>query len=103
MTDAIAVNREVGGNLAELFEGVSETIRLRTKLGRQVKALSAEGRLSAKFLIALPFAVFAWFSVTNRSYVHELYTGIGPLLLIGGAVLMVIGYFWTRRIVQIDY
>jgi tight adherence protein B len=103
ITDAIAVNREVGGNLTELFAGVSETLRARNRLARQVSALSAEGRISARILIALPFVVMAWMSVTNRTYIGELFKGSSVILLILGGILMTIGYFWTRRITQVRY
>jgi tight adherence protein B len=103
ITDAIAVNREVGGNLTELFAGVSETLRARSRLARQVSALSAEGRISARILIALPFVVVAWMSVTNRSYIGELFKGSRIFLLLLGGILMTIGYFWTRRITQVRY
>ena len=103
ITDAIAVNREVGGNLTELFAGVSETLRARNRLARQVRALSAEGRVSARILIALPFVVMAWMSVTNRTYISELFNGSNIILLILGGILMTIGYFWTRRITQVRY
>ena len=103
VTDAIAVNREVGGNLTELFAGVAETLRSRNRLARQVVALSAEGRVSAKILIALPLVVILALSVLNRSYLREFASGVGPLLLAIGAVLMMVGYAWTRRIIKVDY
>ncbi len=103
VTDAIAVNRDVGGNLSELFAGVSDTIRSRNRLARQVVALSAEGRISAKILIALPLVVIAILSVTNRAYISELFRGPGPYLLTGAAMMMIVGYIWTRRIVRVDY
>ena len=56
-TQAIAINREVGGNLAEVLDGVGNTIRERNQIRRQVKALSAEGKLSAYVLMALPFGI----------------------------------------------
>lgn len=75
IVQAIAINREVGGNLADVLEGVGATIRERTQLKRQVDALSAEGRLSAIVLGALPFVMFVvvssptpatWRSSANR-------------------------------------
>ncbi len=103
ITDAIAVNREVGGNLTELFAGVSDTLRARNRLARQVRALSAEGRMSARILIALPFVVMAWMSVTNRTYIGELFKGSNFILLVAAGFLMTIGYFWTRRIIRVRY
>lgn len=103
LTDAISVNRDVGGNLTELFAGVAVTLRARSRLARQVMALSAEGRLSAKIMIALPFLVIAWTSIVNRRYLEELFRGVGPYLLLAAIGLMTTGYLWTRRIVRVDY
>ncbi len=103
VTDAIAVNRDVGGNLAELFESVSETIRTRQRLRRQVDALSTEGKFSAKILLGLPFVVMAWMLLTSRSYVGELLHGFGLVMIVLAVLSMVMGSIWLRRIVKIEY
>ncbi len=103
VTDAIAVNREVGGNLTELLAAVSETIRARHRLGRQVSALSAEGKISARILLSMPLLVFGWLFLTNRSYARELFSGPGPILLVAAGVSMTIGSLWLRRIIRVEY
>jgi tight adherence protein B len=103
VTDAISVNRDVGGNLSELFASLSETLRARHRLARQVRALSAEGRLSANILMTLPFVIGGWMTLTNRPYIGELTHGGNRLFLVAGAVLMTAGFFWTRKIIRIRY
>jgi tight adherence protein B len=72
---AIQIHREVGGDLAEVLDTVGDTIRERDQIRRQVKALSAEGRLSGYVLLALPFAIGGIIFVTNRPYIAELTSG----------------------------
>ena len=103
VSESMEVNREVGGNLAEVLTGVAATIRSRIRLARQVQAISAEGRLSAKLLLASPLAAFAAQSTFNRSNLGALFRGTGLVFLGFGVVLMAIGYVWTRRIVAIRY
>ena len=75
---AIRIQREVGGNLAELLLQVAGTLRERDYLRRQVKSLSAEGRFSAYILLALPPGIMLYEFVTNRDYLRPLYTtGVG--------------------------
>lgn len=104
IVQAIAINREVGGNLADVLEGVGNTIRERTHLRRQVDALSAEGRLSAVILGALPFVVFAAISVMNPGYISKFgQTPIGIVLLSVAGVLLLFGLLWLRSVVKIRY
>jgi tight adherence protein B len=99
---AIRVQREVGGNLAEVLETTVATMRERASLRRHVRALSAEGRLSAYVLVALPFVLAGFMLLFRRDYLRPLYTEpIGLLLLGGGAVLVLVGTFWMSRIVKI--
>ncbi|HYD09961.1 MAG TPA: type II secretion system F family protein [Acidimicrobiales bacterium] len=101
VVQAISINREVGGDLAEVLDAVADTIRARAHLARQVQALSAEGRMSAYVLVALPLGVAAWMTVSNRPYVATLVTtGAGLLLTAVAAVLMTAGCLWLRRLVR---
>lgn len=101
---AVAINREVGGNLADVLQGVSHTIRERAQLRRQVEALSAEGRLSAIVLIALPFAVIALLLVVNPTYLNKLFEHpVGWMMLIVAAGLLSVGAFWLHKTVQIKF
>ena len=70
---AIRIQREVGGNLAELLLKVAATLREREYLRRQVKSLSAEGRFSAYILLALPPGIMAYEFLTNRDYLAALH------------------------------
>ena len=100
---AIRIQREVGGNLAEVLRTTVGTMRERAFMRRQVRALSAEGRLSAYILIALPVLVGAWFFYSDPSYMRPLYTTlIGLLMLIGSGVLIVIGALWMRKLIKIE-
>ncbi len=104
ISQAVAINREVGGNLADVLYGVSHTIRERAQLRRQVEALSAEGRLSAIVLIALPFGLTALLLVANPGYIQLLFTRpLGWAMLVAAAILLIVGSLWLRKTVQIRF
>jgi tight adherence protein B len=104
VVEAMEINREVGGDLAEVLGQVGTTIRDRNQIRRKVDALSAEGRLSAIILIALPFLAGAVISVTNPDYLTELTgTTFGRALIGVGLVLMALGTVWMKRIVKLVY
>jgi Flp pilus assembly protein TadB/Mg-chelatase subunit ChlD len=100
---AVRIQRDTGGNLAEILETTVETLRERERLRRHVWALSAEGRLSAYILIALPILMAGWMFFVRRSYLTPLWTTpLGLLMLIGAVVLVVIGSFWISRWVKVE-
>ena len=100
---AIKIQREVGGNLAELLTTVSETMVSRERLRREVSTLTAEGRMSTVFLLALPFVVGAFMFVRNPGYLNVLCDStVGKALSVGALGLLVAGYFWMRKIVEIE-
>jgi tight adherence protein B len=100
---AVRIQREVGGNLAEVLNNSVGTMRERAFLRRQVRALSAEGRMSAYILLALPFGVGAWFFFVDPKYMSLLYTTApGLLMLAGSGVLMALGVFWMRKLIDIE-
>jgi tight adherence protein B len=100
---AIRIQREVGGNLAELLDTVSGTIRERDRLRRLVSTLSAEGRLSAWILGLLPVAFAGYLLLTQPSYLQPLVTNpLGILLLVTAAVVFVIGVLGLRWAVSVD-
>lgn len=104
VTQAIAINREVGGNLAEVLDGVGHTIRERNQIRRQVAALSAEGKLSAYVLMALPVGISLFLAVTNGSYVVKFTQSVIGYGLIGlSVVLMVVGGLWMRKVVSFKF
>jgi tight adherence protein B len=100
---AITIQREVGGNLAEVLQTAAETMLQRNRLRREVKALTAEGRISAIVLGMLPVALFAFLFVTNRDYISPLLeSGWGIGAMAGSVVLLGVGIVWLNRIVRVD-
>ena len=100
---AVNIQREVGGNLAEILDNVAETLRERATMRRQIRVLTAEGRLSAWVLALLPFAIALYMFAVNPGYVTLLFTSqIGLIMLGTGGVLLVLGILWMRKIVDID-
>jgi tight adherence protein B len=100
---AIRVQREVGGNLAEVLLQVAETIRERGWLRRHVKALSAEGRLSGVILAALPVVVAGYMFLVRRDYVGVLITEpLGLVMLAAGVVMLGIGMLWMNKIAKVE-
>lgn len=104
VTQAIQINREVGGNLAEVLDRVGETIRERNQIRRQVKALSAEGRLSALVLMLLPVCTGGFLALVRPEYIGKFTQSlVGWALLVLAAILMAVGYFWLRKSVRIKF
>jgi tight adherence protein B len=100
---AVRIQSEVGGNLAEIIDTTVETLRDRIHLAGQVRALSAEGRLSAYILVALPFAIGGWVAWRSPEYAQLLWTTpIGLVLLGGAALLMVVGGLWIRAVIRVE-
>jgi tight adherence protein B len=104
ITQAISIHRQVGGNLADVLDTVANTIRERGQVRRQIRSLSAEGRLSAYVLIALPFGVVLFLAVANPGYLSVFTTtGIGVAMLVAAIVLLVVGIFWMRATVKVEF
>lgn len=100
---AIRIQREVGGNLAELLNKVAETIREREYLERQVKTLSAEGRLSVWILGGLPPAFMAYLMIANPSYVMPLFTTpLGIVMLVVMGILLIAGILWMKQVIKVE-
>jgi tight adherence protein B len=102
-TEAVAVNRDLGGDLAEVLDNIGGVVRARNQIARQVQALSAEGRMSGWVLLALPVLLFGYMMLVNPDYAGELFRGIGLMLLVGGVVLMSVGALWIRKLVDLEY
>lgn len=102
MVLAVLIQRESGGNLAELLDNVSNMVRARLKLMAQVRVLSAEGRMSAWILGLLPVGVVALMALLNPGYIAVLWTdpaGVRLLWYAGGAMLA--GFLWMRKVIGI--
>ncbi len=101
IAQAIEVHREVGGDLAEVLDHVGETIRDRNQIRRQVRALSAEGRMSAIVLLALPIAMFFALMLINPTYAHTFTSTLPGYLMLGvAAVMLGLGWFWLSRLIK---
>lgn len=100
---AIRIQREVGGNLAELLDTVARTMTERERLKREILALTAEGRLSAWILGIFPPGMAVVLYVVQPNYIKVLFqNSIGILAVIAAAVMAVIGYVWLRRTLAIE-
>jgi len=100
---AIRIQREVGGNLAELLLTVSETMTARERLRRDVRTLTAEGRMSAIVLGLLPIGLGLIMYVINPEYTGQLFRTTLGLVMLGAAVVsMLIGFFWMKKIIDIE-
>lgn len=100
---AIRIQRQVGGNLAELLDTVGGTMREREYIRRQVSALAAEGKLSAYVLGGLPPGFLLYLVLTNRDYVGVLFTEpLGWAMLTGAAMLLSLGAFWMSRLIKVE-
>ena len=100
---AVNVQREVGGNLAEILDTVADTLRERAMLRRQIKVLTAEGVLSAWVLGLLPFGIALYMYAVNPNYIGLLFeTTYGIIMVIVAMTLLLAGILWMRKIVNID-
>ena len=103
LVTSVLVQRETGGNLAEILDRIASVVRGRFKLQRRVKTLSAEGRMSAWILALVPFVLFAVVWVTTPEYLPVLLEEeAGKKMIIYAAVSGVIGMFWIRKIIRIE-
>lgn len=100
---AISIQREVGGNLAELLDTVADTMRARDRLRRDINSLTAEGRVSAIVLGVLPVAIGFMIYTLNPEYIEGLFDEtIGWVMVIGAGGLMLGGFFWMYKIIDIE-
>jgi tight adherence protein B len=99
---AVLIQRETGGNLAELLDNIAAIVRGRHKLAGTIRVLSAEGRLSAWILCLLPFVLALAISLLNREFISVLWTDLSGIKLVSSAAaLMAIGIIWMRGIIRI--
>jgi len=102
LTEAVAVQRDSGGNLNQIIDRVAETIRERAELRGKIHAYSAEGRLTVYILMALPIAAAILYSIITPGYMSPLFgTGLGRILLAVSAVMFAVGWAWMRAIVNV--
>jgi tight adherence protein B len=104
VVDAIKIQASVGGNLSEIIEQVGETIRARTRIKRQVDALTAEGKISALVLFVLPFGLFGFIFSSNPDYIKPMFSsGLGQVMLGAAAVMLTCGGLWLKKLVNPEF
>ena len=100
---AIRIQREVGGNLAELLVTVAETMTERERLRRDVNALTAEGKISAIVLGLLPIGLGGFIYSANPGYMDPLFEETLGKILLGGSVLLAFfGFWWMKKTIEVD-
>jgi tight adherence protein B len=103
LVTAILIQREVGGNLAEVLDNLASVIRARFVIRRQLRTYTAQGRMSGYVLAVLPIAVGTIIYLLNPTYIGILFTDpMGKLMLATASVMQIIGFLWIRNIVNID-
>ena len=104
LVTAILVHRQVGGNLAEILDNIAHLVRERFKLRRQLRVITAQGRLSGYVLAFLPVVLGLAIYTLNRDYMMPIFEEpAGKFMLAGALVFQVIGYIWIRRILDIEF
>lgn len=98
----IELNNDIGGNLSEILDKLADTIRERLKIRRQVRVLTAQGRLSGYILAALPIVTFFMFNIMMPGYEDVLFKeDSGSKLLIGAICSQLLGFLWIKKIITI--
>jgi len=101
---AVLIQREVGGNLAEVLDKIAQTVRARFAVERQLRVYTAQGRMSGYVLAIMPIAVAGAIFAIDRTYASMLIEEpVGRLMVVSALVMQFIGYMWIRRIVNIEY
>jgi len=99
----VMLQRETGGNLAEILDNLSYMIRERFKILRQVRVHTAQGRLTMVLLMALPPTIVGFMLVLNRGFIEPLFSDpLGHVLVVAGVTLQTMGYFVIRKIIRIQ-
>jgi len=100
---AVMLQRETGGNLAEILDNLSYVIRERFKIQRQVRVYTAQGRLTMALLMGMPPVIVVTMMALNPAFIRPLFSDpIGHALLVGGITLQTVGYFVIRKIIRIQ-
>ncbi len=100
---AVVIQKETGGNLVEVLETIASTLRERFSFVSKLRSLTAEGKVSAFILGALPFCVAFLVLVINPAYLTELTHGLGRMFLIGSIVSWALGMLWIRNLLKVEY
>lgn len=104
VAEAVAVQRDTGGNLNEVLDRVGQTMRERNQVRQQVASLAAEGKFSAVVLMLLPVIVGGFYALINPTYMSQMTgTSIGRILLGFSVLLYIVGGLWMRKIVNVKF
>ena len=100
---AVLIQRETGGNLAEILDNLAHVVRERFKILRQVRVHTAHGRFTGYVLLALPAALGVALSFINPEHMDLLFRErMGQMMIVGAIVMQTIGYFWIRKVIKIE-
>lgn len=100
---AVLIQRDTGGNLAEILDNLSHVVRERFKIQRQVRVHTAHGRFTGYVLLALPAALGVALSFINPDHMNLLFhEHMGQMMLIGAIVMQTVGFFWIRHVIKIE-
>lgn len=103
LVTAILIQREVGGNLAEILDNLASVVRARFTIRRQIRVYTAQGRMTGYLLSALPLILFALLYTINAEYMSILFTDpIGKILITVALTMQFIGFLWIRKIIKIE-
>ena len=103
LVSALEIQREVGGSLSGILETVAETIRGREEVRREVQVLSAEGKLSAYVLLAMPFVTLLMLAAVRPGYINFFFDNeVGLIMTAIFAALITVGWIWMKRVVKVD-
>jgi len=100
---AVLIQRETGGNLAEILDNLAHVVRERFKILRQVRVHTAHGRFTGYVLLALPFALAVALSFINPEHMQLLFRErMGQIMLVGAMVMQTVGFLWIRQVIKIE-
>ena len=100
---AVLIQRDTGGNLAEILDNLAHVVRERFKILRQVRVHTAHGRFTGYVLMALPAALAVALMFINPDHINLLFhEHMGQMMVIGAIVMQTIGYFWIRQVIKIE-
>ena len=100
---AVLIQRETGGNLAEILDNLAYVIRERFKIRRQIRVHTAHGRFTAWVLLSLPAALAVLLTIINPDHMGLLFhERMGQMMILGAIVMQTVGYFWIRQVIKIE-
>ena len=100
---AVLIQRDTGGNLAEILDNLAHVVRERFKIRRQVRVHTAHGRFTGYVLLALPAALCVALSIINPAHMDLLFhERMGQMMLMGAVVMQTVGFLWIRHVIKIE-